>query len=87
MEPMPDATVDVVDGARGADINGIPVHSVRLQGLVAHQEVLLGGPGETLTIRHDSYDRESFMPGVLLAIRNVASRPGLTFGLEHVLGL
>ena len=86
-EPMPDATSDVVDGARGANIDGIPVHSVRLQGLVAHQEVLLGGPGESLTIRHDSYDRESFMPGVLLGIREVLSRPGLTFGLEHVLNL
>lgn len=85
--PMPDASADVVAGARGADIDGIAVHSIRLQGLVAHQEVLLGGPGESLTIRHDSYDRESFMPGVLLAVRNVATRPGLTYGLEHLLGL
>lgn len=85
--PMPDATVEAIAGARGATIAGIPVHSVRLQGLVAHQEVLLGGPGETLTIRHDSYDRESFMPGVLLAVRSVAQRPGLTYGLEHLLGL
>lgn len=85
--PIPDASVDVVDGARGADINGIAVHSVRLRGLVAHQEVVFGGPGETLTIRHDSLDRESFMPGVLAAVRAVSERPGLTVGLEGVLGL
>lgn len=85
--PIPDASVDVADGARGADINGIAVHSVRLRGLVAHQEVLLGGPGETLTIRHDSVDRESFMPGVLAAVRAVSKRPGLTVGLEDILGL
>jgi len=84
---MPDATSDDVPGARGALIDGIPVHSVRIQGLVAHQEVILGGPGETLTIRHDSYDRESFMPGVLLAVRKVSETPGLTYGLEHLLGL
>ena len=83
---MPDATSDVIDGARGALVDGVPVHSVRLQGLVAHQEVLLGGPGESLTIRHDSYDRESFMPGVLLGVREVSTRPGLTYGLEHLLG-
>ena len=65
----------------------MPVHAVRLTGLVAHQEVLLGGPGETLTIRHDSYDRASFMPGVLLAVRQVLSRPGLTVGLEALLDL
>ena len=84
---MPDATTDVVAGARGANISGIPVHSIRLQGLVAHQEVLFGGPGESLSIRHDSYDRESFMPGVLLAVRKVSQIPGLTFGLEGLLGL
>lgn len=84
---VPDASVDVVDGARGAELHGVAVHSVRLRGLVAHQEVLFGGVGETLTIRHDSLDRESFMPGVLAAIRAVGSRPGLTVGLEHVLGL
>jgi 4-hydroxy-tetrahydrodipicolinate reductase len=84
---MPDATTDVVAGARGANISGIPVHSIRLQGLVAHQEVLFGGPGESLSIRHDSYDRESFMPGVLLAVRKVSQMPGLTFGLEGLLGL
>ncbi len=85
--PIPDASVDVVDGARGANISGIAVHSVRLRGLVAHQEVVFGGPGETLTIRHDSLDRESFMPGVLAAVRAVSQRPGLTVGLEGVLGL
>jgi 4-hydroxy-tetrahydrodipicolinate reductase len=87
LPPMPDASTDVVNGARGANISGIPVHSVRLQGLVAHQEVLFGGPGESLSIRHDSYDRESFMPGVLLAIRKVSEISGLTFGLEELICL
>lgn len=86
--PSPDATVTAVDGARGAVLDGVHVHSVRLSGLVAHQEVLLGGHGEILTLRHDSLDRASFMPGVLLGIRGVASLPaGLTFGLEPLLGL
>jgi 4-hydroxy-tetrahydrodipicolinate reductase len=86
--PSPDATVTAADGARGAELAGVHVHSVRLSGLVAHQEVLLGGHGEILTIRHDSLDRASFMPGVLLGIRGVASLPpGLTFGLEPLLGL
>jgi 4-hydroxy-tetrahydrodipicolinate reductase len=84
-EAAPDATTDAADGARGADIAGVPVHSVRLRGLVAHQEVLLGNPGETLTLRHDSLDRASFMPGVLLGIRRVPDVPGLTVGLEHFL--
>jgi 4-hydroxy-tetrahydrodipicolinate reductase len=84
---QPDATTTALDGARGAVVDGIPVHSVRLRGLVAHQEVLLGTPGETLTLRHDSYHRESFMPGVLLAVGQVSSRPGLTVGLEPFLGL
>jgi 4-hydroxy-tetrahydrodipicolinate reductase len=79
---MPDATKTSLDGARGAEVGDIPVHSVRLRGLIAHQEVLLGGPGETLTIRHDSLDRAGFMPGVLLGVRKVISHPGLTFGLE-----
>jgi 4-hydroxy-tetrahydrodipicolinate reductase len=83
----PDATTHSLDGARGADVDGVRVHAVRLAGLVAHQEVLLGGSGETLTIRHDSLSRESFMPGVLLAVRNVATRPGLTVGIEGLLGL
>jgi 4-hydroxy-tetrahydrodipicolinate reductase len=86
--PSPDATVTAADGARGAVLDGVHVHSVRLAGLVAHQEVLLGGHGEILTIRHDSLDRSSFMPGVLLGVRGVASLPpGLTFGLEPLLGL
>ena len=87
MPAMPDATSDLLPGARGANVSGIPVHSVRLQGLVAHQEIMFGGPGESLTIRHDSYDRESFMPGVLLAVRKVSQTPGLTYGLEHLLDL
>ena len=87
MDPMPDATTSALDGARGADVAGVRVHAVRLAGLVAHQEVLLGGGGETLTIRHDSYDRASFMPGVLLGVRSVAGRPGLTVGLEALLDL
>jgi 4-hydroxy-tetrahydrodipicolinate reductase len=82
---VPDATTDETDGARGARVNGIHVHSVRATGLVAHQEVLFGTVGETLTIRHDSYDRASFMPGVLLAIRSVVKRPGLTVGLGALL--
>src|SRR4051794_19436378 len=85
--PQPDATSTALDGARGADVAGVPVHAVRLRGLVAHQEVLLGTTGETLTIRHDSLDRSSFMPGLLLGIRSVAGHPGLTVGLEHLLGL
>ena len=80
---MPDATTTSVDGARGATVGDIPVHSVRLRGLVAHQEVLLGGIGETLSIRHDSIDRVGFMPGVLLGVRKVVTHPGLTFGLEN----
>jgi 4-hydroxy-tetrahydrodipicolinate reductase len=86
--PSPDATVTAVEGARGAVLDGVHVHSVRLAGLVAHQEVLLGGHGEILTIRHDSLDRASFMPGVLLGVRRVSSLPpGLTFGLEPLLDL
>lgn len=84
---MPDATVTSLDGARGAQVDGVHVHAVRLRGLVAHEEVLLGNPGELLTIRHDSFDRVSFMPGVLLAVRQVPSRPGLTVGLDALLGL
>ncbi|MEB7447623.1 4-hydroxy-tetrahydrodipicolinate reductase [Arthrobacter koreensis] len=83
----PDATTKELPGARGADVDGIRVHSVRLRGLVAHQEVLLGGEGEQLTIRHDSYDRASFMPGVLLGLREVAAHPGLTVGLDGYLNL
>ncbi len=79
---MPDATTTSMDAARGAKVGDIPVHSVRLRGLIAHQEVLLGGLGETLTIRHDSLDRVGFMPGVILGVRKVISHPGLTLGLE-----
>jgi 4-hydroxy-tetrahydrodipicolinate reductase len=86
--PSPDATSQEVPGARGASVDQVRVHSVRVAGLVAHQEVLFGGNGETLTIRHDSLDRASFMPGVLLAVRGLASLPaGLTVGIEPLLGL
>jgi 4-hydroxy-tetrahydrodipicolinate reductase len=87
LAPMPDETVEQLEGARGTAVDGVPVHSLRVRGLVAHQEVLLGSPGETLTIRHDSLDRESFMPGVLAAIRAAPDLPGLTVGLDRVLGL
>lgn len=85
--PFPDATVHEMDGARGTTVDGVHVHSVRMRGLVAHQEVVLGTPGETLTIRHDSLDRVSFMPGVLTAVRAVPNRPGLTIGIDELLGL
>lgn len=87
MAPQPDATLHEADGARGAFVEGIRVHSVRARGLVAHQEVLLGGVGETLTIRHDSLDRSSFMPGVLLGVREVRRHPGVTVGLDAFLDL
>lgn len=83
--PVPDATVSELPGARGARVSGVPVHAVRMRGLVAHQEVLLGQEGETLTIRHDSFDRKSFMPGVILAVRSVGTRPGLTVGIDPLL--
>jgi 4-hydroxy-tetrahydrodipicolinate reductase len=84
---MPDATTAELAGARGADVDGVRVHAVRLRGLVAHEEILFGNPGEQLTIRHDSFDRVSFMPGVLHAVRTVPGRPGLTVGLENYLDL
>jgi 4-hydroxy-tetrahydrodipicolinate reductase len=84
---VPDATSSGLDGARGADVDGIRVHGLRIRGLVAHQEVILGGIGETLTIRHDSMDRISFTPGVLLGLRKIADHPGLTVGLEEFLDL
>ena len=87
LPPNPDATSTGLPGARGADVDGVPVHSVRLTGLVAHQEVLFGTMGESLTIRHDSIDRSSFAPGVLLAVRRIPQRPGLTLGLEPLLDL
>ncbi|MDH2393109.1 4-hydroxy-tetrahydrodipicolinate reductase [Streptomyces sp. HNM0663] len=86
-DPQPDATTAAMDGARGANVDGVPVHAVRLRGLLAHQEVLLGGEGETLTVRHDSLHHSSFMPGILLGVRRVVTTPGLTFGLEHFLDL
>ena len=85
MPAQPDATKECLDGARGANVDGVPVHAVRLRGLVAHQEVLFGDPGETFTIRHDSLDRSSFMPGVLLGVRKIAANPGFTFGLDSFL--
>ncbi|MCW2736607.1 4-hydroxy-tetrahydrodipicolinate reductase, partial [Nocardioides sp.] len=85
--PMPDATSTGLEGARGADVDGVRVHGLRVRGLVAHQEVILGAAGETLTIRHDSLDRISFTPGVLVGVRAVAEHPGLTVGLEHFLDL
>jgi 4-hydroxy-tetrahydrodipicolinate reductase len=84
---MPDKTTKSLDGARGAKVSGIPIHSVRLRGLVAHQEVLFGDKGELLTIRHDSLDRTGFMPGIMLACRKVSENPGLTVGLENYLKL
>lgn len=85
--PMPDATSSELDGARGADVDGVRVHAVRLSGLIAHQEVLLGGGGETLTLRHDTMNRAAFTPGVLLGVRRVGELPGLTIGLERLLDL
>lgn len=82
---MPDATTQQLDGARGAEVDGVHVHSVRLRGMLAHEEVLFGNPGEILTLRHDSMDRASFMPGVLLGVRKVAHHPGLTVGLDAFL--
>ncbi len=85
--PSPDATTTALEGARGADVDGVRVHAVRLRGLVAHEEVLFGNPGEQLTIRTDAFDRSSFMPGVLLAVRSMSRLPGLTVGLDAVLDL
>ncbi len=85
--PAPDATSTALEGARGADVDGVRVHGLRIRGMVAHQEVVLGGVGETLTIRHDSMDRASFTPGVLASLRAIADRPGLTVGLEKLLDL
>lgn len=87
LSAVPDATEHDPDGARGAAVDGIPVHALRLRGRVAHQEVAFGAEGEALTIRHDSFDRISFMPGVLTGVREVGSHPGLTVGLEHFLGI
>ncbi len=84
---VPDATDTGLEGARGSEVEGIHVHGIRLRGLVAHQEVLFGSAGETLTIRHDSLDRVGFMPGVLAAVRAVPELPGLTIGIDQLLGL
>jgi 4-hydroxy-tetrahydrodipicolinate reductase len=84
---IPDATETELEGARGADVDGVRVHSVRLRGLIAHQEVLFGSKGETFSLRHDSFDRASFMPGVLLGVRRITESPGLTVGLESFLDL
>jgi 4-hydroxy-tetrahydrodipicolinate reductase len=85
LAPQTDPTTHGLDGARGADVDGVPVHAVRMRGLLAHQEVLFGDTGETLTIRHDSLHHSSFMPGILLGVRRVVDTPGLTFGLENFL--
>ncbi len=87
MDPMPDATESALDGSRGAVVDGIPVHAIRMQGMVAHEEVIFGAQGQSLTLRQDSYDRTSFTPGVLVGIRNISAHSGLTVGLEHYLGL
>ncbi|MCF6470062.1 4-hydroxy-tetrahydrodipicolinate reductase [Nonomuraea sp. MG754425] len=87
LDAMPDATTTALDGSRGADVGGVHVHAVRLSGLIAHQEVLLGGDGELLTIRHDTMSRAAFTPGVLLGVRRVGGLPGLTIGLEPLLDL
>ena len=87
LDAAPDATTRAMDGARGADVDGVRVHALRVAGMVAHQEIVFGAEGEVLTIRHDSLDRVSFMPGVLLAVRNVAARPGVTVGLDALLDL
>jgi len=86
-DPMPDATTTGLEGARGADVDGVRVHGLRVRGLVAHQEVILGAAGETLTIRHDSLDRVSFTPGVLVGVRSIVDHPGLTVGLDSFLDL
>ena len=87
MGEMPDATEQALDGSRGADVDGVPVHAVRMQGMVAHEEVIFGTTDQSLTIRQDSYGRESFVPGVLTGVRKVADHPGLTIGLDEYLGL
>lgn len=87
MQPCPDATVQELDGARGTDLDGVRVHAVRMTGMVAHEEVIFGTVDQSLTIRQDSYGRDSFVPGVLLGVRNVMDHPGLTIGLDKFLGL
>lgn len=84
---MPDATEQSLEGARGADVDGVPVHAVRMRGMVAHEEVIFGAQGQSLTIRQDSYDRSSFTPGVLVGVRTIAEHPGLVVGLDNYLDL
>jgi 4-hydroxy-tetrahydrodipicolinate reductase len=87
MDAIPDATDQTLDGARGADVDGVKVHAVRMTGMVAHEEVIFGSQGQSLTIRQDSYDRTSFVPGVLVGVRNIAQHEGMTVGLEHYLDI
>jgi len=87
MSAMPDATEQALDGSRGADVDGVKVHAVRMQGMVAHEEIIFGTTDQSLTIRQDSYGRDSFVPGVLTGVRQVADNPGLTVGLDSYLGL
>ena len=87
MAPQPDATEQSLDGARGADVQGVPVHAVRMTGMVAHEQVIFGTQGQTLTIKQDSYDRDSFVPGVMVGVEKIANYPGLNIGLEKFLGL
>lgn len=87
MGAQPDATEQTLDGARGADVQGVPVHAVRMTGMVAHEQVIFGTRGQSLTIKQDSYDRESFVPGVLIGVEKIGENPGLTIGLESFLGL
>lgn len=87
MDAQPDATEQAMDGSRGASVDGIPVHAVRMSGMVAHEQVIFGTQGQTLTIKQDSYDRNSFAPGVLVGVREINQHPGLVVGLEHYLGL
>lgn len=87
MDAQPDATEQALEGSRGASVDGISVHAVRMSGMVAHEQVIFGTQGQTLTIKQDSYDRNSFAPGVLVGVRNIAQHPGLVVGLEHYLGL
>lgn len=87
MDAQPDATEQALEGSRGVSVDGIPVHAVRMSGMVAHEQVIFGTQGQTLTIKQDSYDRNSFAPGVLVGVRNIAQHPGLVVGLEHYLGL
>lgn len=87
LSAQPDATTQSLDGARGADVQGVPVHAVRMTGMVAHEQVIFGTKGQTLTLKQDSYDRESFVPGIMIGVEKIGANPGLTIGLEKFLGL